>query len=755
MSDFSVAPTLKRLDPWKRVNYSFGLLLGVDEFQQEQEFLKERRRMHNRMLHGYGTAWGLRVELRPDPARGPQAQVSPGVAVNPQGQEICVPRTMCAELDKWLDSHKAELEKVQSAAPPFTLSLGVVLCYRECKTDDVPVAGEPCRTASDVMAASRIAESFELRLCLGRGQAIASPPAESLLQFTPSQAEEDAVRAFGALLERIEVTSDATQFATPAELAAAVRGLLGPPGSPPSGDSVMYVHPQDARESLRAAFRVWTTEVRPQIDAQDRAEACQPPRESCVLLAELDVPVDPAWRIGGDIKVREEHRPYVLHMRLLQEWLLCGRFSRTREVPSRTFASLLAPAANRVRAWLHVAPLLNVPAGAVKVSVDDGAFAAPAAVTNIAGTNVFDIAVPPMNDGARVAVRFDAAQIVESGAGARPLTQMLNDPAFSFADRHEDTLAAYTTFRVAVGGAVTSHAALTGLAADDHLQYLHRDGSRPMAADLHMDNHRIKALAAAAANGDAVRFEQAVKAGDPLPANSDLGGAYPGPQVVAVQGRRVAAAAPNNGDLLQWDASAAPAGQWAPAQPGFVQAFTTPAPAANSLLPVYSVVAAGKFLIAGGNNIVPDGPVFNGLSVAPAVLPASGELVLNFTNYAAIFAMTQKKVFVVKGTIIAVNAPPPIVVQPPAPAPAPTPAPTPTPAPAPIPGLPHIVVPPVIPGVVVHPVPAPQALQLSIPSSFCFVGNDANGIRIRVLGSNGRPLNVQDGFMVEISVYGA
>src|SRR5207248_2171629 len=50
----------------------------------------------------------------------------------------------------------------------------------------------------------------------------------------------------------------------------------------------------------------------------------------CVLLAQLDVPLlrfPGQWQVDSTrlIEVNEERRPYLMHLRLLQEWLLAGR----------------------------------------------------------------------------------------------------------------------------------------------------------------------------------------------------------------------------------------------------------------------------------------------------------------------------------------------------------------------------------------------------------------------------------------------
>ena len=51
-------------------------------------------------------------------------------------------------------------------------------------------------------------------------------------------------------------------------------------------------------------------------------------KDACLLLAELSVPLLPdskqQWQISGQVEVIEDQRPYLLHLRLLQEWLLCA-----------------------------------------------------------------------------------------------------------------------------------------------------------------------------------------------------------------------------------------------------------------------------------------------------------------------------------------------------------------------------------------------------------------------------------------------
>lgn len=92
---------LLRFDPMERVEFSFGMLLDVDEFEVEQAERILRRRIHQSLLHGYGTALGLAVEPQTDAAgRAVEAKVQPGWAVDPLGRDIWVDEVMCLKVDR-------------------------------------------------------------------------------------------------------------------------------------------------------------------------------------------------------------------------------------------------------------------------------------------------------------------------------------------------------------------------------------------------------------------------------------------------------------------------------------------------------------------------------------------------------------------------------------------------------------------------------------------------------------------------------
>jgi hypothetical protein len=334
MSCFASEETLqaKAADPTKHVNYVQGMVLGVDDFDQEFTYLSERGQWLARDLSGYGTASGLAVTIE-DSDRGKRVAVSPGVAVSPRGQLIRVTPKQCAVLNEWLKGAvKNDISPGTTTQPVY-----VVLCYRDCPTDEVPILGEPCRTEEESMAPSRIVDDFRLELRLD----------------PPPQREEDAVRDFVAWLRQIEIVDIA---ADPQHLKnfldairAAAQELLSPIdflyGSPPS---TLFIPRSEVCEWLRAAFGLLVTELRPLWQSAAPACGCtsgSDHREECLLLAEVDVPVLPPgddWSVdpAREIVINADRRPFLLHLRMLQEWLLCSGSSvqpATTVEPERNF----------------------------------------------------------------------------------------------------------------------------------------------------------------------------------------------------------------------------------------------------------------------------------------------------------------------------------------------------------------------------------------------------------------------------------
>ncbi|MGA1839276.1 MAG: hypothetical protein ACMUIU_01515 [bacterium] len=349
MNDFnSVISRQNQLDPLKRVNYTKGLVLGVDEFEQEQFYLMERDHLQNRALHGYGTIWGLDVSVCGSP-EDPEVMVSPGLALDTSGRMINVTTAQCAHLNAWLTKNKDSVMNY-IGSPPGSLTIHVVLRYKECETDTVPIPGEPCRSQEDIMAPSRISDYFDLSLQL-------EPPLQS---------EEDILRCFGRLLSRIEITTVPGDFITQQEMEDLVRDLIEYQGSPPDysppetgsppGYTTLRVHPDEAYDILSAAFRVWITEVRPTLLTKNRQYDSDPSDESCVLLAQISFTVietDNPLKVEGDININQNLRPLLIQTRLLQEWLLTGKFGQTANFP---YSSDNEPLNGQILIWESMSP---------------------------------------------------------------------------------------------------------------------------------------------------------------------------------------------------------------------------------------------------------------------------------------------------------------------------------------------------------------------------------------------------------------
>lgn len=315
MSDKTTAtPASTQPEPFKRVKYSLGLVLGVDEFDQEQAYFKERDRLQNRALHGYGTVWGLDVGVE----AVSRIRVKPGLAIDRLGREICVGEDQCADLSAWYGrSENKDLIQANGES-----RICVTLCYRECLTDKVPIPGAPCRTEEEAMAPSRVSESFALKLARQK----------------PDMSEIADVRRFVRLLNRLEVwregeaVVDAGTFeeVTPASIRIKVENLQS------EADSTKRLRisaPHKLDEVIQAAYEAWVLRRRASLHPKcAEAESLDPKtggaccdehadsqEDECVLLAELKV----TFKNSAIDKVELEmtDRPYLLHTQLLQELL--------------------------------------------------------------------------------------------------------------------------------------------------------------------------------------------------------------------------------------------------------------------------------------------------------------------------------------------------------------------------------------------------------------------------------------------------
>src|SRR3989344_3161310 len=298
------------LDTNKRVNYTKGMLLGVDDFVQEQAWHIARRHELARELIGYGTARGLKVEARNS---GNTVAVSPGIGWTPSGTPVCVSDEQCADVTAWLRKQDATF-KAGLGSGTSNLTVHVVLAYQGVPTDKVPVPGEPCRSEDALTANSRIADCFQLTR---RTQA-------------PPQLEEDAIRDFADWLAQVPVDLSSPPMSDEdflQSLRDAAEGWLTPTSPPPTdymlGSPPMGLNSTDGL--LRVALRLWVTELRPIWRAR---YGCGPRSiapgadDDAFLLATLTLSVDGTALTGAVTDIDESRRPLLLSLRMLQELIL-------------------------------------------------------------------------------------------------------------------------------------------------------------------------------------------------------------------------------------------------------------------------------------------------------------------------------------------------------------------------------------------------------------------------------------------------
>lgn len=537
------------LDWTKHVNYTSGMILGVDDFTQEFGYLAGRDRWLARDAIGYGTIAGLRVTVETGDAKGPRVMIEPGAAITPRGQLVCVSAAQCAYLNQWLAANAAKLLdwiETGETSPPRDdyVRLYIKLCYRECLTDKVPVPGEPCRSESELTADSRIKDDFALELSFE----------------PPKQPEEESVRAFVEWLRAVEIVE--TDVSTPLEdFIQAIRATFLSETSPPvfSPPSPLQINVEDVCEYMRTAFRLWVTELRTVLSERETGCAVEMTGgnklSDCVLLAELRVPlenVSPGWKVSDDesVEINEENRPFLLHLRMLQELLTCG-FNRIEETiltsppifsPPITSPPIVSPPI--VSPPVTSPPVVSPHAHSLD-DLSDVTVSAPSEgqiliYEGSEWTNKdFPVASPP-----NPSIALDELTDVNASAPADGQFLMFKDGE-------------WIPENVTTTGGVTAHSALTGLNGDDHPQYLLASGTRAMTGNLNLGNNRITNLAAANANGQAVIFQQAIKQNDG--AGGDLGGTYPNPSVVRLQGNSVSANEPGVDDILVWNGT-----EWTP-----------------------------------------------------------------------------------------------------------------------------------------------------------------------------------------------
>ena len=129
------------LQSLKRPRFFNGQLLTAETLALEQEYHREKSKLHNRSLHGFGIVSGLKVTTNAG-----QIVIEPGLALDCEGNELVITdaQAIVAPLksDNWTSAY-------------------VNVSYSEETTDPVPaVPNEPLLSPDNLAEASTITERF-------------------------------------------------------------------------------------------------------------------------------------------------------------------------------------------------------------------------------------------------------------------------------------------------------------------------------------------------------------------------------------------------------------------------------------------------------------------------------------------------------------------------------------------------------------------------------------------------------------------
>lgn len=160
-------------DPFKRICYQYGMLLGVDEFQQEQSYHRSKHRMQQRLFIGYGMVYGGDFSV----VKVPKTETTPEhlalrvhrlFGLDDLGRELWLKDPCEINLSKWWTENKnaaalqAQEEDVCSA--PQAQTVYVTIGYKQCCTTPVPAVAPPCDDQTAPTMSSRIFETVECQI---------------------------------------------------------------------------------------------------------------------------------------------------------------------------------------------------------------------------------------------------------------------------------------------------------------------------------------------------------------------------------------------------------------------------------------------------------------------------------------------------------------------------------------------------------------------------------------------------------------
>ena len=159
----------------ERVRYYPRQLVDASDLTTDQEYVREKQRRHNRLLHGWGVVCGFDVKANPTEKRPWQVVVCPGYALTPQGDEINAHEAI--EFDVAAGAQTTSDDPCAGAQPCPPLGdtsarateplVYLAARHTECYTRPERVLSTGCGCEETACEYARVREGFELKLLFG------------------------------------------------------------------------------------------------------------------------------------------------------------------------------------------------------------------------------------------------------------------------------------------------------------------------------------------------------------------------------------------------------------------------------------------------------------------------------------------------------------------------------------------------------------------------------------------------------------
>lgn len=214
------------VDPYRSLRPSFGMLVGVNDFETIDAYHRGKMWLHNAWLHGGGVVWGLDVQV--DLSHG-EIRVLPGLAVDRAGRELHLEHDACLDVGRWYQEN-SQREDLHATHPNNNSDVALFDAYvaarfKSCLTRPVPALSEPCEGASAVTSYSRVFETIEL-LLLPQPQEAPAPDPEMYHRLRLLFGLDEPKIKDGMVDEEDKkIVNDLATIKQPRELLAAFRRL--------------------------------------------------------------------------------------------------------------------------------------------------------------------------------------------------------------------------------------------------------------------------------------------------------------------------------------------------------------------------------------------------------------------------------------------------------------------------------------------------------------------------------------------------